>query len=747
MCRWGCKRCLWGKNYYQAVLLFSVYGVLLFARPGIAASKTGNSIAIDDGSVSAEIEVIDSFQAEQEHLKKLLADKPRAYQDKFMSTEDLSGLDTEPEEDDSAPNGLRVYSLESRIDFADSSATHAEGGTLATAGIRSEYRLEVPNRGEIVFQLDARGRNTAESEVGNTFLATDGKQQNNRVTIRNIGMPVTTEVLADTSAGDINSEITDALSRNYRLTLGSSPVRGVGTHVYGKDFDLRAGTGQRGELRGSPYPGFEETEGKLSWLGYSQKIGENIQAGLQLNQAQDIPVLNLDTGISAGQTENVSSLAASVSYGHEQLEDGELKARATLVSSKASADVAGRNQTANGLFLETSLRQGRFRHEVGAYASQPNLHFGDSLLLSNNQGAYWRVDRESARLNLGGAVDFEQSRPTIEAGGLESKRVGLNANALYQLNRDDQLGGNIHISDTHTSNENSSQPDGHSRSTNINLNYQTRFNDMGRSRFSATLRRNETLVSNGAAATGDEIQWEQDWITGKYETMRPELTTTLGIAHDRSAQESQTYPTASINARHWLDADWNVSGNLRYTSRNGNLATSQGLAGTLATEYKLGREWQIGASASINEAKVTYSGNSLTEPEVVRTNDKHVYAYLRWQKTTGKPFQTLGNRQAGVFGSGDINGTVFFDENRDGQQQAGEAGAPGVEVVLDGHYRATTDSNGVFRFVQVATGPHQIDTNLDTVPLPWEVAGDTEKDVNVILRDQVSLKISLNKIN
>lgn len=722
-----------------------VVPVLLGGQQAIA-SDASSGMVIDTDSVSATIESLDSFEAEQEHLKKLLADKPRAYQDNVMDSRDLAEL-AEEEADSSGDGGdeaegLRSVVLESRVDLASSAVSENQVQRAGSAGVRLEYRHETMDLGEFVWQVDARGR--ADDQTAINIGSVDGKPKNVRATVRNLGLPVMTNVLADTAVGDIGSEVTQALGRNYRVALGTSPVRGVGTHVYSEKFDLRAGTGVRGELLGSPYPAFEATQGKLSWLGYSQRVGENLLAGVQVNQAKDIPVTDANGITTSNGTEDVSSVAASLGYRKQQANGGRLNVRATVVSSKASAVVTGRNQGAKGIFVEAGFEQGRYRHELGAYSGDSNLHFGDNRLLSGSRGAFWRVDHSGSRLNLGGGLEVEQYTPTGNLSVANSQRVGLNAHAQYRFNRDDMLGGSLQAHNLQADGNTVSGSRGGSRSANLNVHYQTRFRQFGRSRFSATLHRNETLVSNGATATGDEIQWEQDWISGKYETMRPELTTTLGIAHDRSAGETQIYPTAAVSARYWLDADWNVSGNLRYTSRTSNLSTSQGVAGTLATEYALGNEWQLGGALSLNQARVDFSGNSLLEPSIMRTNDKQAYAYLRWQQTSGKPYQKLGGKSAG---SGEVSGVVFVDANQDGEHQVDEASVPNVEVVLDGTYRVTTDATGEFRFNAVTVGKHSLGLNLDTVPLPWGEGETAGSEINVPLRGQVRTNIPLIKIN
>ena len=252
---------------------------------------------------------------------------------------------------------------------------------------------------------------------------------------------------------------------------------------------------------------------------------------------------------------------------------------------------------------------------------------------------------------------------------------------------------------------------------------------------------------NDVAATGEQIEWEQDWITGKYETMRPELTTTLGWARDRSSGDTQTYPTAGVVLRHWFSADWNIGGNLHYTSRSGNLATSRGLSGSLTTEALLGNGWRAGATLLLNQATInTAAVGGIPTAQVSRSNDKSFYVYLRWDGSSGTPLQSAGLRNPGAAGGGAIQGTVYFDENRDGDQQAGEAGVPGVEVFLDGRYRVTTDSAGRFEFPMVATGGHRLTLKPESVPLPWGTALEQGQGVEVPLRGQATARIPVVRV-
>jgi hypothetical protein len=105
-----------------------------------------------------------------------------------------------------------------------------------------------------------------------------------------------------------------------------------------------------------------------------------------------------------------------------------------------------------------------------------------------------------------------------------------------------------------------------------------------------------------------------------------------------------------------------------------------------------------------------------------------------------------GAQAAEGAGGGSISGRVFYDANRDGEQQAGEAGVAGVEVLLDGRYRTVTDRDGQYEFPLVATGHHRLSLTLESVPLPWGASSDDASSVYVPLRGQASAAIGVVKL-
>jgi hypothetical protein len=325
-------------------------------------------------------------------------------------------------------------------------------------------------------------------------------------------------------------------------------------------------------------------------------------------------------------------------------------------------------------------------------------------------------------------------------------RTGINGNVHYQFDRRTALGGNFNVYQTRYEGDGQGGGlEGKMRSLYVYGYYQTRFGDLPRSRFSLSLRGNEQIVLGDGTATGRELQWEQDWISAQRETMRTELTTTLGWADDRSNGITQHYPTASVQGRYWASSTLSISGNLRYTSQSGGLSTSRGLSGNLLAEKQWGNGWSMGAGVLLNQARLaTTQVLSWTSPQIYRSNDKTAYVYLRWEGGTGRPFAVAGGMPGN--GSGSVAGRVFYDANKDGRIQPDETGAQGIEVVMDGRYRATTDAEGRFFFPMVGVGRHQLSLTLDSVPLPWGTADGAVLGVDVPLRGEANAEIPITKV-
>jgi hypothetical protein len=90
-----------------------------------------------------------------------------------------------------------------------------------------------------------------------------------------------------------------------------------------------------------------------------------------------------------------------------------------------------------------------------------------------------------------------------------------------------------------------------------------------------------------------------------------------------------------------------------------------------------------------------------------------------------------------------ICGTVYFDENENGQMDNGEQGIPGIQVDLSNGWHRVTDANGNYCFYPVPNGDYSVDVVIPngwwpTTPVSVDVtvAGASIGDVDFGLTDQ-----------
>lgn len=696
-----------------------------FLHPALAAESV-QTLEIQNSNASVQIESVDESQVEQEKLKTILENAPPAYQDKVMSAPELLELTTE--EAEAVPEGFQSYFVETRANYTDSKTNKTGLRKTGDLGLRFEYLYETASFGDLKIQAQTSQQANNKQQPNLRFEEDDADSS---VTLINNNLYLTPSIAADSALGDISSELTDALRRNSRLSLGSDSLRGARTRIRGEKFDLRLGSGDLGDLKGSPYSGYRQTDGRLSWLGASHKLGKDFVFGVQVNQVDSFknPV---------NDKPKLTSAALALSYDKD--DENDKKLRLTLLKSQKNA--AEQLIDSQGAYLEGSFRVGRYTHEFGVYRTDPELYFGDNLLNSDEQGAYWRLARHGSQFSFSAGLSVDENKAKEKGQNQQAKKLGVDGNVSYRIDRNHSYGGSLRLQQTRYDNAEENDQ----RSIYAYAYYELINENWGRSRFSTTVHRNEKIVVNDVAATGDELQWEQDWLANanKGLSAQPELVTTLGLAHDRSADETQSYPTAGITGRYWPTPDWSLSSSLRYSSSTGKLSNSQGLAGSVASDYVITPGLAVGLSVSLNQAKVELDRDGINEAQTSRSTDKSAQVYLRWEGNRGREHSVIGKRTVGSAGTGSVVGFIFFDTNQDGQRQADEAGVPEVEVYLDSGYSVRTDKNGYYEFMRVATGEHALTLNLDTVPLPWSVKEES-LSVDVSLRGQATANLALTK--
>jgi hypothetical protein len=282
--------------------------------------------------------------------------------------------------------------------------------------------------------------------------------------------------------------------------------------------------------------------------------------------------------------------------------------------------------------------------------------------------------------------------------------------------------------------------------------YQTRFFDWPRSRFSLTVRRNEAIVLGDGTATGQELQWEQDWIGGRYETLRPELTTTVGYARDQSDGSGAQLPHRRRAVPLLAGAVASAStGNLRYTSQQRRPLHEPWAVGLAhrreRPRARLARRHSPPTSTRRAPPWCHVALN--TGPQLFRTTDKTVPTSTCAGRAPAAP-PTRPPRARAPCGRGRRQrggARVLRRQPRRRRSRSGEGGVANVEVLLDGRYRATTDRDGRFEFPLVTTGRHQLTLTSETAcRCPGARRATAGTSVDVPLRGQATAAIPVTKV-
>ncbi len=663
---------------------------------------------------------------------------PEPYVDKVMSASELpAGGGAPPDEEQ---GDYRSWYFETRLVNTTAAGSALAQGSARELGQRVGYRQETLNYGDYELLADVRASNGLQPvNPGPTTAAT--QQRSGQLTLRNTAFPLTTRTFADSAVGDTFSEVTDALSRNYRLSLGTRPVRGLSARIHSEDLDVRAGTGIRGDLLGGPFAGFERSTGSLSWVGASRRTPLGT-VGLQVDQAS-----GNDTALDGtiGE-ESVRSAAVAWRFNAQPTPGLGLATRLTAIRSSTQSALAGASGDASGIFAEGSLVSDNARQEFGVFRADPTLRFADARIY-DARGAYWRMD--GVRTNLGWGLGAQVDDQLAEGSLPGSRQIALQANAQYQVDRRHALGGSINLEQRRydaSALDDANRPD--ARSLYASAYWQQQPVRSGRTRFLLTVRRNQALVLNGDVATGEEASWEQEWLLdGNAQEQRAPVVTTLGVARDSEDGVSRFTPTAGVRAVYSPAPNWNVSANLHYTSTHSNLSTTQGVSGYADTDYAFDNGWRIGASLTLNQVATRLDAAAVVASsgtQLYRTHDSYFMLWARWEASRGSTPRGLGESRS--IGGGALRGTVFFDENRDGEQQPQEQGVAGVEVIVDGHYRTTTDNYGRFVFPLVSTGVHRVEVRPESVPLPWGPRNDNSLRADVPLRGEANVFVPVVKV-
>jgi hypothetical protein len=579
----------------------------------------------------------------------------------------------------------------------------AAGGSYQEHGLGLNYQQETAQYGR--FLLDAT-LGYADTSNG-PFLQGLNTGTGGTVTLYNTGLPLGGLWLADSSAGVIRTAHDSVISSSYRVQLPSSLLGGVAGTVYNPGSSLTVTAGSRGRLTGTAVFQFESEPGQLLGVGGSHRLDPGWTIHGQLWS------LNGDPRVPDHQ-----SFATAARY------------LAPDSSRSLQLNALGDSEGNVGLWADAYRYFGPWKHRAGAFRLDPGLLWTDALIANDQQGIYWRTDvfrqRYSASLGLDASqtnIDDDPSRTGIDV-------IQGFASGSYRVDRRTSVGATLDMVDTRQGSGLQAAALPRTVSTRV---FATRMFPVGQGRFEVF---HQETSSSQRSDQQTQFTWFHIWpgSASRY------LTSTLqygdgerdAIGFDRWTAGLTLRQT--LSSRFALDLNANASG-----TDFADDTSAKSYNANLGLNWFLSRNW--GATLNLGWSRSELA----SAPGSISLEEKSALLLLRYTLAGGVPLQREG-ADTGALGTGRLTGLVFFDANDDGIRQADEELARGVVIYLDGRSFRTTDREGRFEFISVATGRHVVTVGIEDLPLPWGVTNEEGVGVDVPLRGEGRVEIPLTKI-
>jgi SdrD B-like domain len=380
--------------------------------------------------------------------------------------------------------------------------------------------------------------------------------------------------------------------------------------------------------------------------------------------------------------------------------------------------------TSHGVWLDIDWRSGAAGHSAGGYKLGAGLNWAGLPMAADADGLYWRAQWQNWQWSADGGIDL------LRSGSSSGTGVYGTFNLRQRLRRDWSWGLNTAVRRL--------------ASVAYNVTAQLQWsNHLGQTigRIELDGDRGQTSAT---AQQGQRLSLNHDWALANGWTVSTGAT--MGQASGNPSAATQNADRRLLALATSIDASITPQLTLR-GSGNAEHFGSQLRAGVQAAlDWQLSPEWNLETRMNVDRGRLQRfrSLDPLAPPLIApgtELNARSLFVVLRYQSSAGSVSAPLGGRAAD--GGGSISGIVYRDENRNGRQDAGEPGAAGVTVQLDGRYTAVTDGLGRFEFAWVAAGSRMVTVLNETLPLPWVAPDEGRTVVEVALRKQSTVTVAV----
>lgn len=512
----------------------------------------------------------------------------------------------------------------------------------------------------------------------------------------------------DNGLGVLNTPVLELQRDQYRFYLPSVPFAGASTdwHRDAGDLQVQAAVGRAGVYSGTRAVGFKPGDGEVAALGvqWGPRDGWTGMAAFLDSRGRLVPDPLGGAVLEPGDTRALH-LATAWEGASETLQ-------LNLLTSDGDRGAAA------GAWFDGSARRGRYLHHYGTFHFGPELGWGALPINNDIEGGYYRLDYQYGRWLWNTGLDGVHS-----VSGRGSNALYGTGYVRYQATSTLGYGGSLNLR--------RSPELAHSAQL-----FADKRTGWGQSR----------LQFDHAGGNGDD-SWQVavDHALSLREGSR--LSASLGygeIARDGVASSSTTF--ALYGAKELGDRV-SLDGSARWTHGDGATAL-RGVDLNLGVNWRIAPRWRL--SATVYQSEGSQRSPFILDPLATQTpfiglpRERSAFLTLRYERQAGRPQEVLAG--APGVAAGAIAGSLYLDDNGDGQRAASEQPVANVTVVLDGRYSVRTDSLGRFEFPRVAVGEHAVAVVPDNLPLPWSLEeGDAERRVQVTVRGRSQVDVGARR--
>jgi hypothetical protein len=558
-------------------------------------------------------------------------------------------------------------------------------GSGRSVGFSAAGAIVTPNHGTISVEANA---------------APDDNRKS--FTVRQRELPVEGGWTVNNELGVTASLAPILMRQPSRIFVPSQYLRGAATEWLnpGEQMQVMAGGGRPGWLQGYPVAGFEPLSGNLAMFGLQRGFG-SWAAAIRHERGNGLSLLENPTLPSDYQ--DSSSTHAAV-----RAESGAHTVQVNAVSTLSTET----SDTRRGFWVDGETRIGTSSYGWGVFRLDPRLSWSGQGMASDTEGVFtrgsWRTRRWSADANVDALRSI--SRP-------EESGVYVAGNGRWRYSRTLTLGAGGSYRD-------------YSGSAGTAFVDARQRNDWG---FTGI----RLDGSDGRGLRSQRLSLDHAWIVPQGWT----LSTGLLAGRESGENAAGTLWGGAVSVAAPLGNDVTLLGNAS-TERRENGTRSTGA--NVSVLWRLGSHWSLEGNFLYSQGRqgATLPLDPLAPPPdrlLATTDTRSYYLVLRYEDSAGSRSVPLGGTP--VSGGGSIEGVVFLDGNRTGTQEAGESGAAGVTVYLDGRFAMRTDAQGRFAFPFVGPGTRVIRILNETLPLPWDAGERQDTRVEVVVREATRVAI------